>query len=221
MNKILILFFACFMMAALIASSTAGRSSKACVLYGSAAQALSETDTVLASSGSSDRLEISDKQLFDSDSGTDFSVQPKKIRNGGSRLLLLPACAKEAAFLLEQMKTMSMSYTKVLGSDGLDEAVKALGDQERLAESTVHSSSFILGSEESADARYSKAYENISDGAAAYRLTDDASWMREELQNLMKNKIENVTGGISWHDNGSDAAEPRISVIRRGFLTAA
>ena len=59
-------------------------------------------------------------EAYTADSNTDFSVQLKKIKDGGAELLFLPNYYADNALILQQAHDAGMDDVKKFGVDGMD-----------------------------------------------------------------------------------------------------
>lgn len=182
-------------------------------------------------------LEIVAEEAFTSDSATDFSVQIQKMVDSGAEVLFLPIYYGPAALILQQAE--GKLDIPVVGGDGLDGVIAAMGDKVDLADGVYALTPYSATATDEKSVKYTEAYrakypgvdDPIQFSADAYDCVyaikaaleqagvNDASIDSSELCDKMKAAMtaieyDGITGKSKWTADGEVTKDPKIMQIK-------
>ena len=183
-------------------------------------------------------LEVVAEEAFTSDSNKDFSVQIQKMIDNGAEVLFLPIYYTETALILQQAE--GKLDVPVVGGDGLDGLINALGDKVSLADGVYALTPYSATAKnekavkftEAFQAKYPDADAPIQFAADAYdcvyalkaalekaEINDaniDASELCDKLKTAMvdMDEYDGVTGKSKWTADGEVTKDPKVMQIK-------
>lgn len=182
-------------------------------------------------------LEIVAEEAFTSDNKTDFSVQIQKMADSGAEVLFLPFYYSEAALVLQQAE--GKLSIPVVGGDGLDGLIAAMGDKVALCDGVYALTPYSATATDEKSVKFTEAYkakfpdadDPIQFAADAYDCVyaikaalenagvNDASIDASELCDKMKAAMtsieyDGVTGNSKWTADGEVTKDPKVMQIK-------
>lgn len=183
-------------------------------------------------------LEVVVEEGFTSDSNKDFSSQIQKMLDNNIDVLFLPIYYTEAALILQQAEN-KLDGVPVVGGDGLDGLIDALGDKVALADGVYALTPYSATATDDKGVKFTSAYkakypdaeDPIQFAADAYDCVyavkaaiekagvTDASISASELCDKLKKAMteieyDGVTGNSKWTADGEVTKNPRIMQIK-------
>lgn len=183
-------------------------------------------------------LEVVVEEGFTSDSNKDFSSQIQKMIDNNIDVLFLPIYYTETALILQQAGD-KLNGVPIVGGDGLDGLIDALGDKVALADGVYALTPYSATATDDKGVKFTQAYkakyagsENpIQFAADAYDCiytikaalekagVDDPSISASELCDKLKKAMteieyDGVTGKSKWTADGEVTKNPRIMQIK-------
>lgn len=179
-------------------------------------------------------LEVVEKQAF-SENRTDFSVQIQKIADSGADLLFLPFYYTEAALVIQQAQ--GKLDIPILGGDGLDGLIGAMGDNISAADGVYVMSPYASTSPDEKSKAFTEAFQakfpdvEVNQFAAdgydcVYALkaaiekagVTDANISASDLCDKLKAamveiQLDGVTGTTKWTADGESEKAPKVLQI--------
>ncbi len=182
-------------------------------------------------------LEIVAEEAFTSDSNKDFSVQIQKMVDNNAEVLFLPFYYTEAALILQQAE--DKLDIPVLGGDGLDGLIDALGDNVALADGVYALTPYSATAKNEKAVKFTEAFmKKYPDSSAPIQFAADAydcvyaikaalekagvndpDISASELCDKMKTAMtqityDGVTGNSKWSADGEVTKDPKIMQIK-------
>lgn len=183
-------------------------------------------------------LEVVVEEGFTSDSNKDFSSQIQKMVDNKIDVLFLPIYYTETALILQQAGD-KLNGVPVVGGDGLDGLIDALGDKVALADGVYALTPYSATATDDKSVKFTQAYKEkyagaenpIQFAADAYDCiytikaalekagVDDPSISASELCDKLKKAMteieyDGVTGKSKWTADGEVTKNPRIMQIK-------
>lgn len=183
-------------------------------------------------------FEVVEKQAFNSDNKTDFSVQLQKAKDAGAELVFLPFYYSEASLVLKQ--AAGMNYSPIFfGCDGMDGILAVEGFDVNLANNLMFLSPFTPTSTDEAIQKFVTDYKDAYgstpnqfaadayDGIYAIKAAMEkgevtADMSASDICDILKTtmteiSIDGVTAkGLTWEASGEPSKEPMVVKIADG-----
>lgn len=215
-----------------------GLASKVAVIYDNSDVYSTGICEAFVKEAENQNFDVVEKQAFNSDNKTDFSVQLQKAKDAGAELVFLPFYYSEASLVLKQ--AAGMNYSPIFfGCDGMDGILAVDGFDVNLANNLMFLSPFTPTSTDEAIQKFvtdfkdayghtpnqfaADAYDGIYAIKAAMEKGEvTADMSASDICDILKTtmteiSIDGVTAkGLTWEASGEPSKEPMVVKIADG-----